>query len=102
MRLRLAALLIALLVGAVQLNHAQQEAQQLQEYVHSLQEENAQLRDTYASSYDPDEVRELALAMGMVPVEQVPHIEMQVTPPQVQEEPTAWESFWTFVAGMFA
>ncbi len=97
-----AVLLISLLVGAVQLNHAQQEAQQLQEYVHSLQEENAQLQNTYSSSYDKEEIRELALAMGMVPAEQVTHMEMQVTPPQIQEEPTAWESFWAFVVGMFA
>ncbi len=95
-------LLITLLVGAVQLNQAQQEAQQLQDYVHSLQEENAQLQNTYSSGYDPEEIRDIAMAMGMVPAEQVTHIQVQVAPPQIQREPTAWESFWAFVAGMFA
>ena len=72
------------------------------EYAASLQEENAQLQDTYTSGYDLEEVRQIALAMGMVPVEQVPHLQMQVTAPQVTQELSPWESFWTFFLGMFA
>ena len=95
-------LLVTLLVGAVQLNQAQQEAQQLQDYVHSLQEENAQLQNTYSSGYDPEEIRDIATAMGMVPADQVTHMQVQVALPQIPREPTAWESFWAFVVGMFA
>lgn len=100
----LAAMVLAvmLVVGLVQMNQAQQQAQMYREYAVSLQEANAKLQDTYTSSYDLDEVREIAIAMGMVPAEEVPHLQMQISaPPQVQE-PTAWESFWTFLVGLFA
>ena len=90
-------LVIMLTVGLVQMSQAQQEARIYREYAMSLQEENAQLQDTYKSGYDLEEVRQIATAMGMVPVEQVPHLQMQVTEPQVTQEPTPWESFWTFL-----
>ena len=93
---------IMLIVGLVQMSQAQQEAKMYQQYALSLQEENEELRNTYTSSYDLEEVRDIALAMGMVPAEQVQHVTMQVVTPQVEQEPTAWESFWAFLLGMFA
>ena len=93
---------IMLVVGLVQMNQAQQEAKIYKEYAMSLKQDNTQMRDTYAKQYDLDEVRDIALTMGMVPVEQVEHMTMQVVTPQVEQEPTAWESFWTFFLGMFA
>ncbi len=93
---------IMLIVGVVQMNRAQQEAVAMKAYALSLQQENVALQEEYASSYDLEEVREIALAMGMVPVEEVTHLQMQVVEPQVVEEPTAWENFWTFLLGMFA
>ena len=84
------------------MNQAQQEAKIYRDYAMSLQQENAQLQDTYTSGYDLEEVRQIAIAMGMVPMEEVPHLQMQVETPQVEQEPTAWESFWTFFLGMFA
>ena len=96
------ALSIMLIVGLVQMNQAQREARIYKEYAMSLKQDNAQMRDTYASQYNLDEVRDIAITMGMVPVEQVEHMTMQVVTPEVVEEPTAWESFWTFFLGMFA
>ena len=93
---------IMLIAGLVQMNQAQQEAKMYKEYALSLRRENEALQDTYASSYDLEEVRDIALAMGMVPVEQVQHVTMQVVTPQAVQEPTAWESFWAFFLGMFA
>lgn len=93
---------VMLIVGLVQMNQAQREAKMYKEYALSLQQENEALQDTYTSSYDLEEVRDIALAMGMTPVEQVQHIQMQVVTPQVVQQPTAWESFWTFFLGMFA
>ena len=95
-------LVIMLTVGLVQMNQAKNEAQAYQAYAVSLQEENAQLQDTYKSGYDLEEIRQIATAMGMVPVEQVPHLQMQVVTPQEEPEPTALESFWAFFLGMFA
>ena len=95
-------LAVMLVVGLVQMNQAQEQANMYREYAMTLQEQNAQLQDTYLSSYDLDEIRDIALAMGMVPAEEVPHLQMQVTEPQVEQQPTAWESFWAFLVGMFA
>ena len=93
---------VLLIVGLVQMNQAQQEARMYEEYVMSLQQENTQLQDTYTSGYDLEEVQSIAQAMGMVPAEQVTHIQMQVNEPEVVQELTAWESFWAFLVGMFA
>ena len=93
---------IMLIVGVVQMNQAQQEAKTMKQYALALQQENKQLQSTYNSSYDLEEVRQIALSMGMVPVEEVEHLTMQVSQPQIQEEPTAWQSFWAFFTGMFA
>ena len=95
-------LAVMLLVGGVNLINAKQEAQIMKDYVASLQEKNARLQDTYSSSYDLEEIREIALTMGMVPIEQVPHIQMQVVVPEAPVEPTAWENFWAFMVGLFA
>ena len=93
---------IMLIVGLVQMNQAQREAQMYKEYALSLQQENKAMQDTYDASYDLQEVRDIALAMGMVPVEQAQHVTMQVVTPEVVQEPTAWASFWAFFLGMFA
>lgn len=95
-------LCISLLVGLTQMNQAQQEANALKDYAISLQEENQQLKDTYTSGYDLEEIRDIALKMGMVPVEDVAHMQIQLTAPQQVQEPTAWESFWAFMVGLFA
>lgn len=95
-------LLIVMVVSLFRLVAAQQEAEQLETYVASLQERNAQLRDTYESGYDLEEIRQIAIARGMIPVEQAQTVQIQVTVPEAAEEPTAWESFWTFLAGLFA
>lgn len=97
-----AVLSVMLIVGLVQMNQAQQEAKMFRDYTMSLEQKNAQLHDTYTSGYDLEEVRSIATAMGMVPAEQVQHLQMQVTEHETTQEPTPWESFWTFLTGMFA
>lgn len=93
---------IMLVTGLVQMNQAKHDAKVYREYATSLKLDNTKMRDTYASEYDLNEVRDIAMNMGMVPVEQVEHVTMQVVTPEVVQEPTAWESFWAFFLGMFA
>ena len=95
-------LLVLMAVGWFRLQDAKQEAYVLQNYVASLQVENKELKDTYASSYDAEEVEAIAKTMGMVPMEQVETIYLEVSVPQLKEEPTAWQAFCTFLAGLFA
>lgn len=96
------AMAIVLLVGFMTLNQANEEARVMEAYVNSLQEQNAQLQDTYDNGYDLEQVRQIALAMGMVSVEDVPHISIEVNVPQEEVKPTAWENFCTFLTGLFA
>ena len=95
-------LMVMLLVGAVQLYQTQQETAELRNYVAMLQEKNTQLKDTYTSGYDLEEIRSIAQTMGMVPVESATHLQIQVTVPEAPVEPSAWESFWQFFVEMFA
>ena len=97
-----AALMVMLLIGAVELFQTQRETAELRGYVASLQDENTQLRDTYASGYDLEEIRSIAQTMGMVPKASADHLQISVTVPQAPEQPSAWESFWQFFVGMFA
>ena len=98
-----ACLLIVFMVrGFVMMTNARREAEAMASYVATLQEENQTLKDTYASSYDMAEVEAIAKTMGLVPVEQVETIMLEVSVPQLREEPTAWQAFCTFLAGLFA
>lgn len=93
---------VLIVVGVVQLNAARQDMQTMSAYVQTLQQENTQLQQTFNEGYDVDQIERTALALGLVPVEQVRHV--SVTLPEIQEdvEPTAWEQFTTFLAGLFA
>lgn len=95
-------LMIAMIVSLVSWNQARREAAVLNEYVTSLQKENGTLQDTYTSGYDLEEIRQIALNMGLVPQEQVEHIQMQVVVPQAEEELTGLAAVWAFILGMFA
>jgi cell division protein FtsL len=93
---------VMLMVGFVTLNEVNSEYAAMEQYVSSLQEENVSLQTTYDNGYDIEQVRQIAESMGMVSIEQVPHISLEVTVPVQEAEPTPWETFLTFLAGLFA
>ncbi len=94
-------LLVMMLTSLIQFSAVRQQEQQMAEYVQQLQQENAALQAEYRAGYDLEEIRDIALGMGMVPVEQAEHIQVELNVPVV-EEPSAWENFCTFLAGLFA
>lgn len=98
------AVVMLLLMGAgVQnLRQAQHDAAVMESYVQTLQQENAQLQQTYDSGYDLERVEQTALALGMVPVEQVQQMQIHVSVPEPEVQPSGWEQFCTFLAGLFA
>ena len=57
---------------------------------------------TFILEYTKDEIREIALNMGMITADQATHIQMQVVVPQVEEQPEGWAAVWAFILGMFA
>ena len=93
---------VLIAVGMVQLNNARNEMQTMSTYVDTLRQENAQLQQSFSDGYDLGQIEQTALALGLVPIEQVRHV--SVTLPQIEKsvEPTSWERFVTFLAGLFA
>jgi len=95
-------LCVMLLVGWMKLDQANRKAEVMEDYVISLRQQNDQLQRTYEAGCDKTQVREIADAMGMVDISQVKHVQVQVQTPPAEKTPTAWESFCTFLAGLFA
>ncbi len=95
-------LLVVMLTSLAEFFDARQQERQMAAYVQQLQQENATLQEEYRAGYDLEEIRDIALGMGMVPAEQVEHLRVELNVPEVVEEPTAWENFCTFLAGLFA
>ncbi len=97
-----AVVLIFMFVGLGQLNTVRQQNAVMAEYVQTLQSEKAALEAAYEAGYDLEEVERTALALGMVPKDQVQRI--AITVPSVEQEASAgaWDQFCTFLAGLFA
>lgn len=93
---------VLIVVGLVQLNAARQEMFTMSAYVDTLREENVQLQQNFTEGYNVDEIQRTALALGLVPKEQVQHISVRLMEIEEPEEPTTWERFATFLAGLFA
>ena len=93
---------VLMVVGVSQLNAAQQRAEVMQTYVNELKAENASLSATYEASYDLQKVEETALALGMVPRDQVQRVSIRVPVLETEENPGAWDRFYTFLTSLFA
>lgn len=95
-------MLVLMIVGVAQLRSAQEQTAAMAKYVETLEQENQLLQNTYTSGYDLEEIERMALALGMVPEDQVQHITLQVPAVQLQEEPNGFSRFWSFLTGLFA
>ena len=95
-------MLALLVVGLVQLTTANQEAKQLEQYVHTLEQQNARLQGDFDQALKLEDVQRTADALGLVPMEQVTHITMQVPVTEDSEAPDAWDRFVTFLTALFA
>jgi hypothetical protein len=72
-------------------------------YVDTLQQENTSLKNEFAQNCDLEEVQRTALALGLVPKDQVQHVSIRVPEvPQQEAGPGTWERFYTFLTGLFA
>ncbi|MBO4937992.1 MAG: hypothetical protein J6C98_03185 [Oscillospiraceae bacterium] len=95
-------MMVLLTVGIYQLSQAHREFAQMESYVIALQNENVDLQKTYHAGYDLDDIREKALALGMIPIEEAQTIPIQVNVPQPEPEPTMWENICWFFRELFA
>ena len=96
-------MLVLMGVGMFRLQEAKNHNVQMAQYVDSLTEKNTALREEFNEVCDLDEIRQLALALGMIPKLEAPQtgISMYI-PEETVETPTLWEQIGTFLAGLFA
>lgn len=98
-----AAVLLAILAsGAVRLSGSWEEYNRMSEYLSDLKRENARLSHTYHTSYNPEEIREMASAYGMIDAADAQQYTVLVYMPEKVKEPTAWDDFVWFFTGLFA
>lgn len=95
-------MMLLMLVGIVQLGQAQREAQRVSRYLAQLEEQNAALQSEYESGYDLESIAEMALALGLVPEEQVRHVTVQLEEPQPEVQTGWWQRVTTFLTELFA
>ena len=84
-------MLVVMILGAVQLHDDWNAYQQMDDYVTSLRAQNAELTLNYRSMYDLADIEMKALAMGLVPREQVESCAVTVTMPEIQETVLTWD-----------
>ena len=96
------ALLVTLLIGCVQYVQVYRQYRTMMDHVVAEQNMNVELRENYRSRIDLVEIRDKALALGMVPVENAQVITIRAELPQREPEPTLWEDFVWLCKGLFA
>ena len=97
-----AVMMVLMAIGSLELIHTHNEYNEMLDYVHTLQQTNEDLSLQYSQGIDLADVEQKALALGMVPAEQVQQVTIQVAPVQPVEEPSFWDRVGTFLSGLFA
>ena len=98
-------LLLMMAVGSVQLHDAQQQMHTMESDLSTLTKANAELWESYEAGYNLELIKKSALAIGMIPAEDVQQITISVPVPQQQVQMTQqsfWEKITVFFEGLFA
>ena len=96
------AMLVMMVVGCCQYVDAYQEHQAMLNEVIQLQNEYVRSEYDYKQMYDLEDIRQKALSLGMIPVEEAEVIYIQTVVPVREAEPTVWENVNWFLDGLFA
>ena len=95
-------MMVLMTVGIFQLSEVRQEYSRMESYVISLQNQNVDLEKQYQETFDLDDIRDKALALGMIPIEEARTVTIHVEPPVAEPEPTVWEDICWFFMELFA
>ena len=97
-------MMIMMIVGITQLRNENDRLGVMEQQVEMLRQQNADLQAQYDSEVNLDAVKEIALALGMVPGREVAHSTLEVDLPQEEAptEATVWSQIGTFLTGLFA
>lgn len=97
------ALFVSMLVGFHQLKTAQAEQAAMDLYVGQLKLSNHALQEQFHETVNLSDIEQKALALGMVPATEVRTTTIQISEPELTEEPASvWEQVGTFLASLFA
>lgn len=96
------AIVMALMLATsiIRYNVACEDYEIMHTYLMELKEENILKTHQYTAGYDLDEVRETAIALGMVPVLSAETITVSVTVPEPAAERTWWDDVVWFFSGL--
>lgn len=97
-----AVMLVLMLVGMIQYLGVCQENRAMKDLVVSLQNENTKLTQEYEAGYDLEDIRTKALAIGMIPKDQVQVVTIHPVVPEVEKEPSLWENICWYFNQLFA
>ena len=95
-------MLVTMVLGAVQLKRDWDQYERVSAYVSDLKRENARMSHAYHASYDLEDIKSKALAMGMVPKSELETMTVNVTVPEQEVELTRMEEVKLFLEGLFA
>jgi len=96
------ALLVTLVLGCVQYVQVYRQYRTMMDHVVTEQNLNVELREDYRSQIDLVEIRDKALALGMIPASDAPTVTIRAELPQREPEMTHWEEFVWLCKGLFA
>ncbi len=97
-----AVLLVMMAVGLTQLQNAQAEAAAMESYLEQLAAENERLTEEFDSQVDLETVEKTALAMGMVPKDQVKSVNIQVQEIHIEEpQQSFWDRMYAILTNLF-
>lgn len=95
-------MLVTMVLGAVQIKRDWDQYERVSAYVSQLKKENARLNHAYRLSYDLEDIKSKALAMGLVPQSDLEPVTVTVTIPQREPELTRIDEIRLFLEGLFA
>ena len=95
-------MLVTMVLGAVQIKRDWDRYEQVSAYVSELKRENARKNHAYRLSYDLDDIKSKAQAMGLVPKSELQTMAVTVTVPEPEVELTRMEEVRLFLEGLFA
>jgi len=97
-------MMIMMLVGLSQLRSERNRLAVMEQQVEILHQKNMDLQAQYDKECNIDQVKEIALALGMVPGREVAHSSIEVELPQTEEPVSVsiWNRIGTFLTGLFA
>ena len=95
-------MLVTMVLGAVQIKRDWDRYEQVSAYVSELKKENARKNHAYHLSYDLEDIKSKALAMGLVPKSELETVSITVTVPEREPVLTRSDEIRLFLEGLFA